>query len=66
MRDRMTSTIMAKEAAEAPERIREQLVSNAAVISAVVDQIGQRQPRYVYMVGRGSYDHAGVFDKYLI
>lgn len=62
----MTTTIMAQEAAEAPARIREQLVSNAAVIADVVAQINQRQPRYVYMVGRGSSDHAGVFGKYLI
>ena len=62
----MTTTIMAQEAAEAPARIREQLVSNAGVIAAVVSQIRQRQPKYVYMVGRGSSDHAGVFGKYLI
>ncbi len=62
----MTSTIMAQEAAEAPVRIREQLQTNAAVIAAVVAQIRQRQPKYVYMVGRGSSDHAGVFGKYLI
>lgn len=62
----MTSTIMAQEAAEAPARIREQLVSNVGVIAAVVSQIRQRKPKYVYMVGRGSSDHAGVFGKYLI
>ena len=62
----MTSTIMAQEAAEAPIRIREQLQTNAAAIAAVVAQIRQRQPKYVYMVGRGSSDHAGVFGKYLI
>ncbi len=62
----MSSTIMAREAAEAPERIREQLAANAAVINAVVGEIQQRAPKYVYMVGRGSSDHAGVFGKYLI
>ncbi|MDZ7903046.1 MAG: hypothetical protein U5L01_11105 [Rheinheimera sp.] len=61
----MTTTIMAQEAAEAPARIREQLVSNAGVIAAVVSQIRQRQPKYVYMVGRGSSDHAGVFGQLL-
>lgn len=62
----MTSTIMALEAAEAPARIREQLQQNAALIAEVVTTIRQRAPKYVYMVGRGSSDHAGVFGKYLI
>lgn len=62
----MTSTIMAQEAAEAPSRIREQLAANASRIADIVQLIKQKQPRYVYMVGRGSSDHAGVFAKYLI
>ncbi len=62
----MTRTIMAQEAAEAPSRIREQLAANASRIAEIVRLIKQKQPRYVYMVGRGSSDHAGVFAKYLI
>lgn len=62
----MTRTIMAKEAAEAPTRIREQLAANASRIADIVSLVQQKQPRYVYMVGRGSSDHAGVFAKYLI
>jgi glucosamine--fructose-6-phosphate aminotransferase (isomerizing) len=62
----MTRTIMAQEAAEAPSRIREQLAANANRIADIVRLIKQKQPRYVYMVGRGSSDHAGVFAKYLI
>mgnify|MGYP002712116560 FL=1 len=62
----MTRTIMAQEAAEAPTRIREQLAANASRIADIVSLIQQKQPRYVYMVGRGSSDHAGVFAKYLI
>lgn len=62
----MTPTIMAQEAAEAPSRIREQLAANASRIADIVALIKQKQPRYVYMVGRGSSDHAGVFAKYLI
>jgi glucosamine--fructose-6-phosphate aminotransferase (isomerizing) len=57
---------MAQEAAEAPARIREQLAENRAIIDTIVAQIQQRAPKYVYMVGRGSSDHAGVFAKYLI
>jgi glutamine---fructose-6-phosphate transaminase (isomerizing) len=62
----MNPTIMAQEAAEAPARIREQLAANSSTIAAIVSQINLRTPKYVYMVGRGSSDHAGVFAKYLI
>ena len=57
---------MALEATEAPQRIAEQLAANAATVQQVVEQIRQRAPKFVYMVGRGSSDHAGVFAKYLI
>lgn len=59
------TTIMAVEAAEAPERIAEQLTANAALIDEIVAIIRQRAPKFIYMVGRGSSDHAGVFAKYL-
>lgn len=57
---------MALEATEAPQRIAEQLAANAATVQQVVEQIRQRALKFVYMVGRGSSDHAGVFAKYLI
>lgn len=62
----MSNSIMALEAREAPQRIAEQLAANAAMVEQVVAQIRQRAPKFVYMVGRGSSDHAGVFAKYLI
>lgn len=62
----MSNSIMALEAREAPQRIAEQLAANAATVLQVVAQIQQRAPKFVYMVGRGSSDHAGVFAKYLI
>lgn len=62
----MYNSIMAQEAAEAPTRIAEQLTANAGVVAQIVAQIQARKPRFVYMVGRGSSDHAGVFAKYLI
>ena len=62
----MYNSIMAQEAAESPTRIAEQLTANAGVVAQVVAQIQARKPRFVYMVGRGSSDHAGVFAKYLI
>ncbi|KUM54208.1 glucosamine-6-phosphate deaminase NagB-II [Rheinheimera sp. EpRS3] len=62
----MSNSIMALEATEAPQRIAEQLAANAATVQQVVEHIRQRSPKFVYMVGRGSSDHAGVFAKYLI
>ncbi len=62
----MSNSIMAAEARETPQRIAEQLAANAATVEQVVQQIRQRAPKFVYMVGRGSSDHAGVFAKYLI
>ena len=62
----MNNSIMAVEAREAPKRIAEQLAANAAIVQQVVQQIRARAPKFVYMVGRGSSDHAGVFAKYLI
>ncbi len=62
----MTQSIMAIEARETPSRIAEQLAANASLVADVVQQIRLRAPKFVYMVGRGSSDHAGVFAKYLI
>ncbi|MDR6983056.1 glucosamine--fructose-6-phosphate aminotransferase (isomerizing) [Rheinheimera pacifica] len=62
----MSNSIMALEATEAPQRIAEQLAANAAIVQQVVEHIRQHAPKFVYMVGRGSSDHAGVFAKYLI
>lgn len=62
----MTTTIMAKEAAEAPSIIRQQLQNNTSACIELGEKIRQFDPAYVYMIGRGSSDHAGVFAKYLI
>lgn len=62
----MSNSIMAVEARETPQRIAEQLAANADTVQQVVQQIRSRAPKFVYMVGRGSSDHAGVFAKYLI
>ena len=62
----MNYSIMAVEARETPTRVAEQLAANAATVQQIVDVIRSRKPKFVYMVGRGSSDHAGVFAKYLI
>lgn len=61
----MTS-LMAKEAAQAPQVIKHQLAENAVLCRSLAERIRQFDPAMVYIVGRGSSDHAGVFAKYLI
>ncbi|WP_413663100.1 glucosamine-6-phosphate deaminase NagB-II [Microbulbifer sp. ANSA003] len=62
----MVTTVMEAEAREAPDRIAEQLHSNANIMSHLGERLRQKPPRFVMIVGRGSSDHAGVFAKYLI
>ena len=62
----MTLTIMAKEAAQAPEIIKQQLLNNAELCERIGATLRATAPQFVYIIGRGSSDHAGVFAKYLI
>jgi len=62
----MAMTVMESEAREAPERIAEQLQSNAGIMAELGERLRSKPPRFVMIVGRGSSDHAGVFAKYLI
>ncbi|SHI09688.1 glucosamine-6-phosphate deaminase NagB-II [Ferrimonas marina] len=60
------SSIMEREAREAPQRIAEQVERNSAVLEQLGAQLRHTPPSMVMWVGRGSSDHAGVFAKYLI
>jgi glucosamine--fructose-6-phosphate aminotransferase (isomerizing) len=62
----MTHTIMAKEAAESPQVIKQQLLNNAGLCGQIGETLRANPPQFVYIIGRGSSDHAGVFAKYLI
>lgn len=62
----LTNTIMEREAREAPARIRQQLADNKEVAASLGAKLREVNPKFVFMVGRGSSDHAGVFGKYLI
>jgi len=62
----LTNTIMEREAREAPARIKEQLEKNQPVAIELGKKLRELSPKFVFMVGRGSSDHAGVFGKYLI
>lgn len=62
----MTISIMATEAAEAPQVVKRQYALNQTVCEQLGSRIRKFAPSFVYIVGRGSSDHAGVFAKYLI
>lgn len=62
----MTISIMAQEAREAPQVIAQQLQHNENLCMNLKKRIQAHQPKFVYIIGRGSSDHAGVFAKYLI
>ena len=57
---------MEREAREAPQRIRQQLEQNQKAVIELGEKLRTLAPKFVFMVGRGSSDHAGVFGKYLI
>ena len=57
---------MEREAREAPARIQQQLANNTETAKLLGEKLRELQPKFVFMVGRGSSDHAGVFGKYLI
>ncbi|MBU2919281.1 SIS domain-containing protein [Psychrosphaera sp. F3M07] len=62
----LTNTIMEREAREAPTRIQQQIEMNNETVIKLGETLRQLAPKFVFMVGRGSSDHAGVFGKYLI
>jgi glucosamine--fructose-6-phosphate aminotransferase (isomerizing) len=57
---------MAQEAADAPNVVEKQLLKNASICAELGERIRQLKPRLVYIIGRGSSDHAGVYAKYLV
>lgn len=61
----MNSSVMAKEAREAPLVIQNQLSSNDDNVKRIADKLRSINPQLIYIIGRGSSDHAGVFGKYL-
>ena len=57
---------MYREAAQAPDAVREQLQANAARIARLTERLRQAPPRAVVTCARGSSDHAATFARYLI
>ena len=66
MSTRAESTIMFREAAQAPEAVRAQLAANAAQVARLAERLRATPPRAVVTCARGSSDHAATFARYLI
>jgi glucosamine--fructose-6-phosphate aminotransferase (isomerizing) len=59
-------TRMYREAAAAPQAVREQLLANAARIERLAQRLRATPPRALVTCARGSSDHAATFARYLI
>lgn len=59
-------SLMFQEVSETPERFRIHAQHHVELYKDLAEQIRAFSPEYVYIVGRGTSDHAGVFAKYLI
>lgn len=59
-------TIMYREAAEAPERVENQLQRNAGALEALADRLRSNPPVAMVTIGRGSSDHAATYARYLV
>ena len=57
---------MYREAAQAPQAVREQLQANAARAAHLAGRLQQSPPRALVTCARGSSDHAATFARYLI
>ncbi|MBX7199137.1 MAG: SIS domain-containing protein [Rhodospirillaceae bacterium] len=59
-------TLMAAEAAEAPDVVRRALAANQDLLGALGEELRRQPPSLVLTCARGSSDHAALFGKYLI
>jgi glucosamine--fructose-6-phosphate aminotransferase (isomerizing) len=59
-------TRMYREAAAAPDAVREQLLANATRIERLAQRLRASPPRALVTCARGSSDHAATFARYLI
>ncbi len=60
------TTKMAAEASQTPEVLKRQLENNRPIYEKLASAISNYDPEFVYIIGRGTSDHAGVYGKYLI
>jgi glucosamine--fructose-6-phosphate aminotransferase (isomerizing) len=57
---------MYQEAAEAPDRVENQLQRNAATLAALAERLRTHPPAAMVTIGRGSSDHAATYARYLV
>jgi len=60
------TTIMYQEAAEAPDRVEDQLQRNAATLGSLAERLRADPPAAFVTIGRGSSDHAATFARCLV
>ena len=60
------TTTMFREAAEAPDRVRDQLRRNADTLETLAEQLRLNSPRAFVTIGRGSSDHAATYARALV
>lgn len=58
-------SLMRLEASETPDIINLQRIQNQAACAQLAAELQAKPPRLIFMIGRGTSDHAGVFAKYL-
>src|ERR1043166_8829683 len=61
-----TKTTMYREAAEAPDRVENQLQRNAATLATLAERLRAHPPAAMVTIGRGSSDHAATYARYLV
>ena len=60
------TTTMYREAAEAPDRVADQLQRNAATLTELAERLRAKPPAAFVTIGRGSSDHAATYARYLV
>lgn len=61
-----SETIMYREAAEAAERVGQQLERNAGVLASLAERLRAHPPAAFVTIGRGSSDHAATYARYFV
>src|SRR4051794_1989531 len=60
------TTIMYREAAEAPDCVEKQLQRNAATLTTLAERLRANPPAAMVTIGRGSSGHAATYASYLV
>ncbi|MDM7859095.1 SIS domain-containing protein [Alteromonas sp. ASW11-36] len=58
-------SLMFQEASDTPNVVAQQRQANQQACEALAKRLRQQPPTMIFMIGRGTSDHAGVFAKYL-